>query len=64
MKKTKENTEGRYSRVSRLSDNRYLAKVTTAVVHWEMELGNQQSEIIMRTLPPISIYGCVGGIQI
>jgi len=41
MKKTKENTEGRYSRVSRLSDNRYLAKVTTAVVHWEMELGNQ-----------------------
>jgi len=44
----------------RLSDNRYLAKGSRR----EMELYQQQSEIVMRNLPAISIYGYAGGRQI
>jgi len=49
--------EERYSRVPRLPDTRYSAKGTKG--KWRYA-----SEIEMRQLPVISIYGYVGGRQI
>jgi len=62
--KTKDNTILKttkcYSRVPRLLDTRYSANGSKR----ELEIYKQKSEIVMRPLPTIAIYGYVGGLSV